>query len=275
MDILPTDTPPLDTMVRDLLMLSQRPRLMLDSTMEDMDMVLDLDMLVLDMLDTDMAILPTDTPPLDTMARDLLMLSPRLRLMLDSTMEDMAMVLDMLVLAMPDLDTLDTDMAILPTDTPPLDTMARGLLMLSLRLRLMLVFTMVDMDMVLDILVLAMPDLDMLDLDMLDLDMLPLPTDTPPLDTMARDLLMLSPRLRLMLVFTMVDMDMVLDIPDSAMLDTDMDILPTDTLPLDTMARGLLMLSQRLRLMLVFTMVDMDMVLAILVLAMLVTDIHI
>merc|ERR1719343_1157328 len=158
-------------------------------------------------------------------------------------------------------------------DTPPLDTMARGLLMLSPRLRLMLVFTMVDMDMVLDILVLAMPDLDMLDLDMLDLDMLPLPTDTPPLDTMARDLLMLSPRLRLMLVFTMVDMDMVLDMPDSAMLDTDMDILPTDTLPLDTMARGLLMLSQRLRLMLVFTMVDMDMVLAILVLAMLDMDI--
>merc|ERR1712234_14546 len=124
-------------------------------------------------------------------------------------MEDMAMVLDMLVLAMPDLDMLDTDMAILPTDTPPLDTMARGLLMLSPRLRLMLVFTMVDMDMV----------LDMLDLDMLDLDMLPLPTDTPPLDTMARDLLMLSPRLRLMLVFTMVDMDMVLDMLVLAMPD--------------------------------------------------------
>merc|ERR1719385_141359 len=79
------------------------------------------------------------------------------------------------------------------------------------------------MDMVLDILVLAMPDLDMLDLDMLDLDMLPLPTDTPPLDTMARDLLMLSPRLRLMLVFTMVvtDMDiplMVLDTVDTTMV---------------------------------------------------------
>merc|ERR1711975_125415 len=103
---------------------------------------------------------------LDTMARDLLMLSQRLRLMLDSTMEDMAMVLDMLVLDMLDLDTLDTDMAILPMDTPPLDTMARDLLMLSPRLRLMLVFTMVDMDMVLDILVLAMPDLDMLDMDM-------------------------------------------------------------------------------------------------------------
>merc|ERR1711975_80244 len=133
-----------------------------------------------------------------------------------------------------DLDTLDTDMAILPTDTPPLDTMARGLLMLSPRLRLMLVFTMVDMDMVLDILVLAMPDLDMLDLDMLvlamldldtlDTDMAILPTDTPPLDTMARGLLMLSPRLRLMLVFTMVYMDMVLAILVLAMLVTDMDI---------------------------------------------------
>merc|ERR1711915_811186 len=89
-----------------------------------------------------------DTPPLDTMARGLLMLSPRLRPMLDSTMEDMDTVLDMLVSAMPDLDMLDMDMAILATDTPPLDTMARGLLMLSLRLRLMLDSTMEDMDMV-------------------------------------------------------------------------------------------------------------------------------
>merc|ERR1712198_570216 len=118
---------------------------------------------------------------------------------------------------------LDTDMAILPTDTPPLDTMARGLLMLSPRLRLMLVFTMVDMDMVLDILVLAM----------LDLDMLPLPTGTPPLDTMARGLLMLSPRLRLMLDFSMEDMDMDLVL---AMLDTAMESQLMDTLLLDTMA---------------------------------------
>merc|ERR1711893_234273 len=102
--------------------------------------------------------LPMDTPPLDIMARDLLMLSPRLRPMLDSTMEDMDMVLDMLVLDMPDLDMLP-----LPMDTPPLDTMARGLLKLSQRLRLMLVFTMVDMDMVLDMLVLDIPDLAMLD----------------------------------------------------------------------------------------------------------------
>merc|ERR1712029_996871 len=155
----------------------------------------------------------------DTMARGLLMLSPRLRPMLDSTMEDMDTVLDMLVLAMPDLDMLDMDMAILATDTPPLDTMARGLLMLSLRLRLMLDSTMEDMDMVLDMLVLAMPDLDMLDTDMV----IPA-TDTPPLDTMARGLLMLSPRLKLMLDSTMEDMDMVSAILVLAMLDTDMDI---------------------------------------------------
>merc|ERR1711872_348634 len=121
------------------------------------------------MLDTDMAILPTDTPPLDTMARGLLMLSPRLRLMLVFTMVDMDMVLDILVLAMLDLDMLDLDMLPLPTDTPPLDTMARDLLMLSLRLRLMLVFTMVDMDMVLAILVLAMLVTDM-DIPLMVLD---------------------------------------------------------------------------------------------------------
>merc|ERR1711872_963834 len=117
MGILPMDTPPLDTMVRDLLMLSQRPRLMLDSTMEDMDMVLDLDMLVSVMLDTDMDILPMDTPPLDTIARDLLMLSQRPRLMLDFTMEDMDMVLDIPVLAM-----LDMAMVILPMALATVDT---------------------------------------------------------------------------------------------------------------------------------------------------------
>merc|ERR1711920_640359 len=82
---------------------------------------------------------------------------------------------DMLVLAMPDLDMLDTDMAILATDTLPLDTMARGLLMLSPRLRLMLDSTMVDMDM----LVLDIPDLDMLVLDIPDLDMLDTDMDIP------------------------------------------------------------------------------------------------
>merc|ERR1719431_267122 len=85
--------------------------------------------------------------------------------------------------------------------------MARGLLMLSQRLKLMLVFCMEPMDMV--------PVLDMLDLDM----------DIPVLD--------------------MLDMVvMVLDMAVSAML------------VLATTARGLLMLSQRL--MLVCTMVDME-----------------
>merc|ERR1711915_918193 len=63
----------------------------------------------------------------------------------------------------------DMDMDILPMDTPPLDTMARGLLMPSLRLRLMLDSTMGDMDMVLAILVLAMLDTDM-DIPLMVLD---------------------------------------------------------------------------------------------------------
>merc|ERR1712168_1210164 len=68
--------------------------------------------------------------------------------------------------------------------------------------------------------------------------------------TMARGLLMLSQRLKLMLVFDMLDSDM--DIPV-------LDMLDTVVMDLATMARGLLMLSQRL--MLVCTMEDMDMVL--------------
>merc|ERR1711970_670066 len=89
------------------------------------------------------------------------------------------------------------------------------------------------------------------------------------LATMARGLLMLSRRL--MLVCTMEDMDMVLvwdmlvldmdipvlDILDMVVMDLDMAVLAM--LVLDTTARGLLMLSQRL--MLVCTMEDMDMVL--------------
>merc|ERR1719153_1972598 len=67
-----------------------------------MDLVWDmpvLDMEVLAMLDMDMALELTDTPDLDIMARDLLMLSLKPRLMLDFSMEDMDMVLvlDMLV----------------------------------------------------------------------------------------------------------------------------------------------------------------------------------
>merc|ERR1712055_437562 len=89
------------------------------------------------------------------------------------------------------------------------------------------------------------------------------------LATMARGLLMLSQRL--MLVCTMEDMDMVLvldmldsdmDIPVLDMLDMvvmDSDMAVSAMLVLAIMARGLLMLSQRL--MLVCTMEDMDMVL--------------
>merc|ERR1712083_695597 len=80
--------------------------------------------------------------------------------MLVFSMEPMAMVLV--------LDMLDSDMDILV-----LDTMARGLLMLSPRL--MLVCTMEDMDMALvwDMLDLDMDilDLDMLDMVVMDLDM--------------------------------------------------------------------------------------------------------
>merc|ERR1712236_126703 len=101
----------LDIMARDLLMLSQKPRLMLVFFMEDTDMVLVWDMLVWDMvvlamLDMDMALDLTDTQDLDIMARDLLMLN--LRLMLDIFMVDMDMVWDTVV--------LDTDMVVLDMD---------------------------------------------------------------------------------------------------------------------------------------------------------------
>merc|ERR1719471_636061 len=97
---------------------SQRLRPMLDFSMEDTDMVLDSDTPVLDMPDTVMdsatPVLDTDTPVLD--------------------MLDMAMLLPMLVLA---------------TDTV-LDTTAKDPLMPNPKLRLMLVFSMEDTDMVLD-----------------------------------------------------------------------------------------------------------------------------
>merc|ERR1711887_383008 len=95
---------------------------------------------------------------------------------------------------------------------------------------------------------------------MLDLAMdIPMLLDTT---TLARGLLMLSPRPRLMLIllFSMVPMDMA----DMAwvmldMLDLAMDI-PT-LLDTTTLVRGLLMLSPRPRLMLIplFFMVPMDM----------------
>merc|ERR1712002_425397 len=123
-------------------------------------------------------------------------------------MEPMAMVpvLDMLDLDM-DIPVLDMlDMVVMD-----LDTMARGLLMPSLRLKLMLVFSMEPMAMV--------PVLDMLDMVVMDLAMAVLAMLV--LDTMARGLLMPSLRLKLMLVFSMEPMAMV---PVLDMLVLDMDI---------------------------------------------------
>merc|ERR1712121_444107 len=102
---------------------------------------------------------------------------------------------------------LDTDMV--------LDTTERDPLMLNLKLRPMLDFSMEDMEPVLD-----MPD------TVTDLATPVLDTDTV-LDTTARDPLMLSLKPRLMLDFFMEDMDMVLDsdLPVLDMLDTAM-LLP-------------------------------------------------
>merc|ERR1711973_993026 len=98
-----------------------------------------------------------------------------------------------------------------------------------------------------------MPDMDQ---GMPDLD-IPMPLDTT---TLARGLLMLSqrPRLMLILLFCMVPTMVVWDMPDMDMLDLAMDI----PMPLDTtiLARGLLMPSPRPRLMLPFSMVPTDMV---------------
>merc|ERR1719250_476215 len=101
---------------------------------------------------------------------------------------------------------------------------------LSLRLKLMLVFSMEPMAMVpvldMDILVLDMLDMVVMDLAMAVSDMLVLVT-------MARGLLMLSQRL--MLVCTMEDMAMVLVLD---MLDSDMDILVLDMLDMVDMDLG-------------------------------------
>merc|ERR1719219_669038 len=83
-------------------------------------------------------------------------------------------------------------------------------------------------------------------LAMLDTMDIPMPT----MDTTESVLLMLSPRLMLILTFSMEDMD-TLDMPDTT--DT---LMPTDTL---TMASVPLMLNPRLMLTPTFSMEDMDM----------------
>merc|ERR1712029_250268 len=105
----------MDTMERDLLMLSQRLMLIPISCTEDMALAM-LD--IMDMLDTH--------TPTDTTERDLLMLSQRLMLLTSMELTDMV------------LDT-DTHMPMVPTDTTE-----RDLLMLSQRLMLMLPTSMAD-----------------------------------------------------------------------------------------------------------------------------------
>merc|ERR1711862_681106 len=91
MDTMDTHMPTVDTsMARDLLMLSQRPRLMLMLCMDTMDMPTThtpMDMPTTDTTDTHMPTMDT------TMARDLLMLklSQRPRLMLMLSMDTMDM----------------------------------------------------------------------------------------------------------------------------------------------------------------------------------------
>merc|ERR1711902_86776 len=109
MDTMDTHMLTMDiTMARDLLMLSQRPRLMLMllSSTELMDMLpthMPTDMLTMDTMDTHMG--TTDI----TMARDLLMLSQRPRLMLTLTTDttDMPTHMPMDTTDMPTTDTTD------------------------------------------------------------------------------------------------------------------------------------------------------------------------
>merc|ERR1712115_181019 len=99
MDMLDTHTP-MDTMERDLLMLSQRLMLIPISCTEDMALAMPD---IMDMLDTH--------TPMDTTERDLLMLSQRLMLMLLSSTELTDMVLDT------EPTDMDTHMPMVPTDT--------------------------------------------------------------------------------------------------------------------------------------------------------------
>merc|ERR1711872_466984 len=133
--------------------------------------------------------------------------------------------LDMDIPVLDMLDMEDTVLAMAVSDMLVLATMARDLLMLNLRLRLMLVCIMEDMDMVLGLDMLAL-DMDTPVLDMLDME--DIVSAMLVLATMVRDLLM--PSLRLMLVCIMEDMDMVLVLD---MLDLDMDIPVLDMLDME------------------------------------------
>merc|ERR1719328_832367 len=88
------DMDTMDTMARDLLMLSQA----MDTTVMVMDMVMAMDMVMVDM---DMVM---DMDTMDTMARDLLMLSQAMDTMV--MVMDMVMAMDMVMVVM-DMDTMD------------------------------------------------------------------------------------------------------------------------------------------------------------------------
>merc|ERR550519_1675166 len=190
------------------------------ATDSELDMVYMVAMDILDMLDM---VIDSST------ARGRLRPSLRPRPMLIPTSyTDMDMVLDMDMDMV--LDTVDTDMV--DTMVMDSDTTARGLLMLSLRPRLILttlVDTMVDTS--------DMPDISDMDMDS-DTD-----TDLAIGLTTARGLLMLSLRPRLIHT-TMVDMDS--DMPDTS--DTDLDtavVSSTDRLHQDLSVNQQLELRQK------------------------------
>merc|ERR1711988_1182305 len=148
----------------------------------------------------------------------------------------------------------------------PTGTLARGPLMLSLRLRLMLMLTTAPLATI----ILDTPTTDTTDSGpMLPLPtamglttMLPTPTTMVPTGTLARGPLMLSLRLRLMLMLTTpplatmvwdtptldtTDTGPMLPLPTPGLLDTPPPT-PTIMVPTGILARGLLMLSLRLML---------------------------
>merc|ERR1712168_928681 len=92
------------------------------------------------------------------------------------------------------------------------------------------------------------------------MDTLPTPMDI--MVTMARGLLMLSPRPmpRLIPLFSTVPLDMVDTLPTLPTVSVPMDTLPTPMDIMVTMARGLLMLRPMPRLILLFSTALLDMV---------------
>merc|ERR1711941_101058 len=151
------------------------------------------------MPDTDMLLL---MPMVLTMERGLLMLSLRLMPTMVLTVLDMAMVV-----SMEDMESVP----MVPTPMPMVPTTARGQLMLSPRLMLML-------SMVLMVLAMAMVDTVLAMLDTPVLAMLDMPLPTPMVLTMARGLLMLSPRLMPTMVpmaMPMVSMESKMAIPST------------------------------------------------------------